>query len=179
MGGNSKSGEERKISPEQLSHFIEIGFMMDQKNFRLLDTYKESTFDSKITKFLFELQDTPSNDRAVQLQNRLKSQLYENFALFNEINPIYITLNLGRNVSPFWDDGSLSQENFKLIKREAIYLAGEHYLTVNFLRCEEPYLVIRVIAFDNDSCTSYNFDLNYEDLMLFVDGNMRLLDSDN
>jgi hypothetical protein len=39
--------------------------------------------------------------------------------------------------------------------------------------------VIRVIAFDNDSCTSYNFDLTYEDLMLFVDGNMRLLDADN
>lgn len=36
-----------------------------------------------------------------------------------------------------------------------------------------------MIAFDNDSCTSYNFDLIYEDLMLFVDGNMRLLEPDN
>lgn len=112
------------------------------------------------------------------MQNRLKSQLYENFALFSEINPVYISLNLGRNVSPFWDE-SLSQEHFRLIKREAMYLAGEHYLTVNFLRCDDPYLVIRVIAFDNDSCTSYSFDLLYEDLMLFVDGNMKLLDPES
>jgi hypothetical protein len=179
IGAGSRLGEERRISPEQLSHFIEVGFVMNPRNFKHLDTYKESTFDSKITKHLFELQDPLSNDKAIQLQNRLRSQLYENYALFNEINPIYVSLNLGRNVSPFWDEKSLSQEHFRLIKREAIYLAGEHYLTVNFLRCDDPYLVIRVIAFDNDSCTSYNFDLTYEDLMLFVDGNMRLLEVDN
>lgn len=57
--------------------------------------------------------------------------------MFNEINPIYVSFNLGRNVSPFWDE-SISQENFKLIKREGLYLGGESYLTVNFLRCDEP-----------------------------------------
>lgn len=180
IGGASRMGEEgKKTTPEQLSHFIEVGFGLQQSSFKHLDTYKETTFESKITKHLFELQDDLTNFKAVRLQNTLKSQLYENFALFNEINPIYISFNLGRNVSPFWDENTLSQEHFKLIKREAVYLAGEHYLTVNFLRCDDPYLVIRIIAFDNDSCTSYNFDLNYDDLMLFVDGNMRLLDPDN
>lgn len=109
IGGASRLGEEgKKTSPEQLSHFIEVGFTMNQRNFKHLDTYKENTFDSKITKHLFELQDPLSNDRAIQLQNKLKSQLYENYALFNEINPIYISFNLGRNVSPFWDENSLS-----------------------------------------------------------------------
>lgn len=53
----SRQGEEGKerVSHEQLAHFIEVGFNLDQKNFKHLDTYKESTFDSKITKHLFEL----------------------------------------------------------------------------------------------------------------------------
>lgn len=56
IGGASRLGEEsKKTSPEQLSHFIEVGFMMNQRNFKHLDTYKESTFESKITKHLFEL----------------------------------------------------------------------------------------------------------------------------
>jgi hypothetical protein len=80
-------------------------------------------------------------------------------------------------VSPFWDE-SISQENFKLIKRDGFYLA-ETYLTVNFLRCEEPELVIRIVAFDNDTHSSYSFDLLYEDLLLFVEGNSKLLDIDN
>jgi hypothetical protein len=50
---------------------------------------------------------------------------------------------------------------------------------VNFLRCDDPVLVMRIVAFDNDSCTAYSFDLTYEDLMLFVDGHIRLLDADN
>ena len=73
----------------------------------------------------------------------------------------------------------MSQDHFKLIKRETLYLAGEHYLTVNFLRCDDPSLVLRVIAFDNDTCSSYSFDLVYDDIMLFVDGNPRFLEPEN
>lgn len=73
----------------------------------------------------------------------------------------------------------MSQDHFKLIKRETLYLAGEHYLTVNFLRCDDPTLVLRVIAFDNDTCSSYSFDLVYDDIMLFVDGNPRFLEPEN
>ena len=39
----------------------------------------------------------------------------------------------------------------------------------------EPPLVIRVIAFDADSGSSYSFDLTYDDLNLFVEGNVKLL----
>lgn len=71
----------------------------------------------------------------ISLQNKIKQQLLENYALFNEINPIYVTINLGRAVSPFADE-SASLEHFKLIKREGVYL-GEVYLMVNFLKCDD------------------------------------------
>lgn len=169
---------DQAFTPEQLSHFIEVGLLLDQKSFKHLVTYQEDTFDSKITKYLFELQEPLDNTKALKMQSKLRSQLYENFGVFSEINPIYLSFNLGRNVSPFWNE-SLSQDHFRLIKRESIYLAGEHYLTVNFLRCDKPSMVIRVIAFDNETCSSYSFDLTYEDIMLFVDGNTRLLDPEN
>ena len=169
---------DQAFTPEQLSHFIEVGLLLDQKSFKHLVTYQEDTFDSKITKYLFEMQEPLDNTKALKMQSKLRSQLYENFGVFSEINPIYLSFNLGRNVSPFWNE-SLSQDSFRLIKREAIYLAGEHYLTVNFLRCDKPTLVIRVIAFDNETCSSYSFDLTYEDIMLFVDGNTRLIDPEN
>ncbi len=173
-GGNDNS----KLPLEKLAHFIEVGFLLDQKNFSHIDTYQEKSFDCHLNKYLYEFQYKLDNTRAVHLQNKIKQQLIENFALFCEINPAYVSLNLGRNISPLWDQ-SVSQEHFKLIRRESYCLSGEHYLTVNFLRCEEPSLVVRVIAFDNDTCSSYGFDLTFEDLMLFTDGNMRLLESDN
>lgn len=52
-------------------------------------------------------------------------------------------------------------------------------MTVNFLRCDEPALVIRIVAFDNENCSSFSFDLTFEDLMLFVEGNIRLLDNES
>lgn len=180
LGGETGvAGHDKTVlTNEQLAHFIEVGFLLDQKNFKHLESYQEHTFDSTVTKHLFEFQEPMDAFKAASLQTRLRTQLYENYALFSEINPVYISFNLGRNVSPFWDE-SLPQEQFRLLKREALFLAGEHYLTVNFLRCDEPALVLRVVAFDNDSCTAYSFDLTYEDLMLFADGNHRLLDADN
>jgi hypothetical protein len=63
-------------------------------------------------------------------------------------------------------------ENFRLIKRVGHHLGvgNGSDLMVNFLRCDRPYLVIRVVAFDSDSCSSYAFDLTYEDLMLLIEG---------
>ncbi len=111
--------------------------------------------------------------------------MYDNFGLFNEIQPMYISMNLGRNVSPFADDGSLPQESFRLLKREAFHLGvsgqekqGDNHLMVNFLRCDEPKTIIRVVAYECETNNSYSFDLTYEDLLLFTDGNVRLIDQD-
>jgi hypothetical protein len=49
---------------------------------------------------------------------------------------------------------------------------------VNFLRCDKPSLIIRVVAFDIETNHSYAFDLMYEDLMLLVEGNTKLFDPD-
>jgi len=53
----------------------------------------------------------------------LRQQISDNFALFNEINPIYISLNLGRPVSPF-PDVSLPIENFRLAHRISENVSG-------------------------------------------------------
>jgi hypothetical protein len=43
----------------------------------------------------------------------------ENIGLFNEINPVYISLDMGRPSTPFFDD-YIPQEQFRLVKREGI-----------------------------------------------------------
>ena len=48
------------------------------------------------------------------LEYKIKKQLTENVGLFNEINPFYVSLNMGRPSTSFFDD-FVSQENFKLI----------------------------------------------------------------
>jgi hypothetical protein len=40
---------------EKISHFVEVGFLIDRNNFRLLDTFEEATYDSNLKKYLFEL----------------------------------------------------------------------------------------------------------------------------
>lgn len=78
---------------------------MDSKNFKHLSTYKEKAWaDSRLTKYLYEFQDKMDNHKAIQLQNKIREQLFENYALFNELNPFYISINLGRRVSPFYDE---------------------------------------------------------------------------
>ena len=49
---------------------------------------------------------------------------------------------------------------------------------VNFMRCDKPSLIIRVIAFDIETNHSYAFDLMYDDLLLLIEGNTKLLDPD-
>lgn len=153
---------------------------MDSKNFKHLSTYKEKAWaDSRLTKYLYEFQDKIDNHKAIQLQNKIREQLFENYALFNELNPFYISINLGRRVSPFYDD-SISQEQFKLIKREG-YPIGEISLMVSFLKCDDPpnILVIRVIAFEVETFCQHSFDLTFDDLLLLTDGNMKLLEEEH
>jgi len=144
------------MSLEKLQHYIEVGFTLDPKNYRYLETYKEKAYDSSITKYLFEFQDPFfNNEKTVEYQKKIRSQLEENYALFNEINPIYIAVNLGRNVSQFADDDCLPMESFRLIKRVGHHLGVEtgSDLMVSFLRCDRPTLILRVVAFDSDSCS--------------------------
>lgn len=95
------------LTTEKLAHFIEVGFLIDSKNYRHVDTYKEKSFENILVKYLYEFSDLIDDSKTVNLQHKLKSSLYDNFGLFNEIQPMYISMNLGRNISPFADDGSL------------------------------------------------------------------------
>ena len=68
------------MSRDRLVHFIEVGFLMNKQNFRQFDTTKERvfdptnrSFDSSMTKHLFEFQDKIDNPRAIVLQNKLKT----------------------------------------------------------------------------------------------------------
>lgn len=62
-------------------------------------------------------------------------QVTENSGLFNEINPVYISLNLGRPNSAFQDD-FIPKDKFRLIKREAVNLMGSRWMMVNYLKSD-------------------------------------------
>jgi hypothetical protein len=40
----------------KIEHFVEIGFLVDKNDFRLLTTFEEHTYDSTLKKYLFEFQ---------------------------------------------------------------------------------------------------------------------------
>ena len=82
-------------------------------------------------------------------------------------------------MSRFSEDQCLPQESFRLVRRDGHKLGnngGE--LMVNFMRCDKPQLVMRVVAFDVETNHSYSFDLMYEDLFMLVEGNTKLFDPD-
>lgn len=65
----------------------------------------------------------------------MKQQLQENVGLFNEINPVYVSLNMGRPCTAFAADYR-AQDEFRLIKREGINLMGNRQMMVNFLKSD-------------------------------------------
>ena len=93
---SSKSGSDRggsTIGPndknmdhphpiEKISHFVEVGFLLDRNNFRLIDTLEEKTFDSNMKKYLYELQDPINNYQMNDLEFKIKQQLMENVGIF-------------------------------------------------------------------------------------------------
>lgn len=70
-----------------------------------------------------------------ELEFKIKQQLNDNIGLFNDINPLYISLNMGRPAEPFFDD-YINSEHYRLIEREGIYLMGNRWMMINFLRCD-------------------------------------------
>ena len=120
---------------EKISHFVEVGFLIDRNNFRLLNIFEEMTYDSNMKKYLYELQNPLDNFMMNDLEFKIKQQLMENIGLFNEINPVYISLDMGRPSTPFFDD-YIPQEQFRLVKREGIYLMGDRWMMINFLKCD-------------------------------------------
>lgn len=38
----------------KIIHFVEVGFLIDRNDFRLVNTFDEATYDSSLKKYLFE-----------------------------------------------------------------------------------------------------------------------------
>jgi arginine decarboxylase-like protein len=85
----------------KLAHLVEVGFQIGSKDFLPLATYNDLTFDCMTRKYVFEFQTKLSADDIYRLEKRMRDQVHENFSLFNEIQPAYLSLNLGRPVDPF------------------------------------------------------------------------------
>jgi len=47
------------------------------------------------------------------------------------------------------------------------------------MKTDLPFKVLRLVAFNNQNCSSYEMDLTKEDLLVFLEGNSRLLDEEN
>jgi len=72
----------------------------------------------------------------------------------------------------------LEIEKFRFIGRKALQVNG-HYLTINFLKCDLPLQMIRIVAFNSQTCQSYQIDLTYEDLMILAEGHIKLLEEES
>ena len=151
------------------------------------------TYDSNMKKYLYELQNPLDNHMMNDLEFKIKQQLMENIGLFNEINPVYISLDMGRPSTPFFDD-YIPQEQFRLVRREGIYLMGDRWMMINFLKCDyksqterkeveasdQPHqYILRVVAFENSTSQQFSFDLNYNDLLTLIHGQIKLLEDEN
>lgn len=111
--------------------------------------------------------------------SKIREQISENFALFNEINPIYITLNLGRPANAFVvGENCKPIEEFTLIDRKVAVVTGR-LLAINFLKCDEPLTFIRVVAYSNNKGQTYSLDLTKECLLVLVEGNQKLIEEEN
>lgn len=124
---------------------------MSNRNFLPLVTYNEQAYESVAKKYVFEFQDQiepnaddydeerpmPADLGLLQLENKFRQQISDNTALFNEINPIYVSLNMGRPVSTS-SETSLPIEKFRLAERLSANIASQ-YLTVNFMKTDLPF----------------------------------------
>ena len=127
---------------DKITHFVEVGFLLDRNNFLIIDTLEErtsipnqfgQTYESDMKKYLYELQDPINNFQMNNLEYKIKQQLMENVGLFQEINPVYISLNMGRPSEPH-NDNYVPTEKFRLVKREGIYLMNDRWMMINFLK---------------------------------------------
>ena len=72
-GFADQSGDNTKPHKiEKICHFVEVGFLLDRNNFRLLNTFAETTYDSNLKKYLFEMQDPISNHQMNDLEFKIK-----------------------------------------------------------------------------------------------------------
>lgn len=58
-------------------------------------------------------------------------------------------------------------------------MVTDQFLTINFLKSDLPFEFLRIVAFNNATCETFQLDLTREDLMILVDGHMRLLEEEN
>ena len=58
-------------------------------------------------------------------------------------------------------------------------MVTNQYLTINFLKSDLPFELIRIVAFNNATCDTFQLDLTRDDLMILVDGHQRLLEEEN
>ena len=47
------------------------------------------------------------------------------------------------------------------------------------MRDDEPFTTLRVVAFNNQTCDKFELDLTKEDLLVFVENNIRYLEEDH
>jgi hypothetical protein len=69
-------------------------------------------------------------------------------------------------------------ESFRLAHRISTNVSGQ-YLTVNFLKADLPFTTLRLIAFNNQTCQSFELDLTKTDLLVFAESNLKLLEEES
>lgn len=82
---------------------------------------------------------------------------------------MYISLNMGRPVTDQNEEAKHPISEFRIIDRKSS-MVTDHYLTINFLKSDIPFQLIRIVAFNNATCDTFQLDLTRDDLMILVNG---------
>ena len=91
---------------------------------------------------------------------------------------MYISLNMGRPVKDADEITKHPIEKFRIIDRKSS-MVTDQYLTINFLKSDLPFELIRIVAFNNATCETFQLDLTRDDLMVLINGHQRLLEEEN
>ena len=85
---------------------------------------------------------------------------------------------MGRPVTDQNEEAKHPISEFRIIDRKSS-MVTDHYLTINFLKSDIPFQLIRIVAFNNATCDTFQLDLTRDDLMILVNGHQRLLEEEN
>ena len=165
------------ITEAMLKFYLNKSLKIDKDKFRVLYTDQEQFVLPKkggqlkgeevtVVKILIEIVDDQENiDRYLKL---LKTQVRDGTSILYDLQPLYLSLNLGCTGLQINDQAPLLRD-YHLIKRKGVALKQEDFV-VSVLRHKRDPMSFKVIATSQDLGEEYILDLDSRDLIELTEG---------
>ena len=150
--------------------------MMEENSFELIQQFEDKIAEMPVRKYVYHFTDKRENKDIINMIARMKHQLQESPGIFAEVYPVYVSINLGRDLIP---SVSLPQDKFYLVMREGFSLGGsQHMVSILHEEVTNSCGVIRVMSIDEQTNETFGFDLSEEDQILLGDNIAKLREPD-